>query len=104
MICTIGGAFDFYAGTIHRSPEIWIKYGLEWLYRLLQNPRKMYKRSLISSPLFVLDVFKKKISTSFKLKSIYSAVNIVRLSKLNSYPESIEQSKQLYEWVIPKKL
>lgn len=41
----LGGALDSYAGTVKRAPEIWIKLGLEWLYRLIKEPRR-FKRML----------------------------------------------------------
>jgi N-acetylglucosaminyldiphosphoundecaprenol N-acetyl-beta-D-mannosaminyltransferase len=43
----VGAAFDFYAGTVKRAPEIYQKIGLEWLYRLLREPR-MFKRNVNS--------------------------------------------------------
>lgn len=57
----IGAVFDFYAGTVKRSPDWACKMGLEWLPRLLREPRRLFKRNFISSPLFLLAVFKQKI-------------------------------------------
>ena len=57
----IGAVFDFYAGTVKRSPEWACRMGLEWLPRLLREPRRLFKRNFISSPLFLLAVFKQKI-------------------------------------------
>ena len=56
----IGAAFDFYAGTKKRSPEWVCKMGLEWLPRLLHEPRRLFRRNFISSPLFLLMVLKEK--------------------------------------------
>lgn len=42
----VGGTFDGLAGEIKRAPKIWIKLNLEWLYRLLQQPKKRFKRTL----------------------------------------------------------
>lgn len=58
----IGAAFDFYAGTVQRSPKIFQKLGLEWLPRLLQQPRRLWQRMFISAPIFLMDVFREKIS------------------------------------------
>lgn len=44
VICSIGAVFDFYAGTIERPNEIWVNHGLEWLGRLLKEPKRMWKR------------------------------------------------------------
>lgn len=49
----VGASFDFYAGNVKESPE-WIgKLGLEWLFRLAQQPRRLWKRYLILNPRFV---------------------------------------------------
>jgi N-acetylglucosaminyldiphosphoundecaprenol N-acetyl-beta-D-mannosaminyltransferase len=49
----VGAAFDFHAGTVKRAPEVWGRLGLEWLYRLLQEPRRLWKRYLQTNSLFV---------------------------------------------------
>lgn len=55
---SIGAVFDFYAGTVERAPLIWQKFGLEWLHRLLSNPRRLWRRYLIGNPLFVWNILK----------------------------------------------
>ena len=40
---TIGAVFDFFAGTVKRAPLWWQNHGLEWLYRLLKEPRRMWR-------------------------------------------------------------
>ena len=62
VITSIGAVFDFYAGTVKRSGPIWIKLGLEWLPRLLRDPKRLWKRNFISTPLFLWDVLKAKWS------------------------------------------
>ncbi len=57
----IGAAFDFYAGKIRRSPQIFINLHLEWLPRLLNEPKRLWRRNFISTPLFVLEMIKYKI-------------------------------------------
>jgi N-acetylglucosaminyldiphosphoundecaprenol N-acetyl-beta-D-mannosaminyltransferase len=56
IICSIGAVFDFYAGTVQRSHPIWIKMGLEWLPRLLKEPRRLARRNFVSTPAFLWDV------------------------------------------------
>ncbi|WP_339714825.1 WecB/TagA/CpsF family glycosyltransferase [uncultured Kriegella sp.] len=41
IICSIGAVFDFYAGTVQRPNKVWQNLGLEWLGRLLKEPRRM---------------------------------------------------------------
>ena len=57
----IGAVFDFYAGTVKRSPDWACKMGLEWLPRLLREPKRLFRRNFISSPLFLLMVLKTKL-------------------------------------------
>lgn len=48
----VGAAFDFMAGKTERAPHWMQKYGLEWLYRLLQDPGRLWKRYLVTNTLF----------------------------------------------------
>ena len=57
---TIGAVFDFYAGTAKRAPLWWQRHGLEWLYRLLKEPKRMWRRYVIGNPLFVWNVMKER--------------------------------------------
>lgn len=52
-ICAIGAVFDFFAGTVSRPSQWWIDNGLEWFPRLLHEPRRLWKRTFISTPLFI---------------------------------------------------
>lgn len=49
----VGASFDFYAGNVKESPEWMGNLGLEWLYRLTQEPKRLWKRYLILNPRFV---------------------------------------------------
>jgi N-acetylglucosaminyldiphosphoundecaprenol N-acetyl-beta-D-mannosaminyltransferase len=60
VICSIGAVFDFYAGTVQRPSPFWINLGLEWLPRLLREPRRLWRRMFISAPIFMLDVRKEE--------------------------------------------
>lgn len=59
---TIGAVFDFYAGTIKRAPLWWQRHSLEWLYRLLKEPKRMWRRYLIGNSLFLYNVLREKLS------------------------------------------
>ncbi len=52
-IANIGGAFEFYAGTIKRAPQWAISLRLEWLVRFLHEPKRMWERNMVSSPRFL---------------------------------------------------
>ena len=57
---TIGAVFDFYAGTAERAPLWWQEHGLEWLYRLMKEPRRMWRRYVLGNPLFLWNVGKER--------------------------------------------
>lgn len=57
---TIGAVFDFFAGTYKRAPRWWQEHSLEWLYRLVKEPRRMWRRYVIGNPLFLLNVGREK--------------------------------------------
>lgn len=61
-IGTIGAVFDFYAGTIKRAPLAWQNAGLEWLYRLISEPRRMWRRYIIGNTKFLCYVIGEKMS------------------------------------------
>ena len=49
----VGASFDFYAGNVKESPEWLGKFGLEWLFRLTQEPKRLWRRYLILNPRFI---------------------------------------------------
>lgn len=49
----VGGSFDVYAGLVQRAPSAWQRLGLEWLYRLLQEPGRLWKRYLYTNSVFI---------------------------------------------------
>ena len=57
---TIGAVFDFFAGTSQRAPLWWQEHSLEWLYRLVKEPKRMWRRYVIGNPLFIWNVLKEK--------------------------------------------
>jgi N-acetylglucosaminyldiphosphoundecaprenol N-acetyl-beta-D-mannosaminyltransferase len=60
----VGGLFDFYGGRIPRAP-LWLReIGGEWVYRLWQEPRRMWRRYLIGNAAFLWRVAKERIDTS----------------------------------------
>ncbi len=49
----VGGSFDVMAGKVERAPEAWQRLGLEWLYRVKQEPRRLWKRYFVTNILFM---------------------------------------------------
>ncbi|WP_244825484.1 WecB/TagA/CpsF family glycosyltransferase [Carboxylicivirga linearis] len=56
----IGAVFDFYAGTIKRAPNWMINLGLEWFYRLIKEPKRMWKRYIIGNMIFIFTIIIEK--------------------------------------------
>lgn len=64
FIMGVGGAFDIVAGLIKRAPHWMQRSGLEWFYRLMQEPGRMWKRYLITNTLFIVGVIREKFIPS----------------------------------------
>ena len=64
----VGGSFDVYAGKVERAPEAWQKMGLEWLYRVKQEPGRLWKRYLVTNTMFVgmvlFELFRKPFASA----------------------------------------
>lgn len=60
LFCGLGGSLDIYAGTAQRAPEFYVNHGLEWLYRLKQEPWRAKRMSKL--PLFLLRAVKCKVT------------------------------------------
>ncbi|MCP3973302.1 MAG: WecB/TagA/CpsF family glycosyltransferase [bacterium] len=53
LVC-VGAAFDFTAGTKREAPVVFVALGLEWLFRLLIEPRRLWRRYLLDTPYFLI--------------------------------------------------
>jgi len=60
FVMGVGGTFDVVSGKVERAPVWMQKYGLEWLYRVIQEPRRMWKRYLVTNSVFALLLIKAK--------------------------------------------
>jgi N-acetylglucosaminyldiphosphoundecaprenol N-acetyl-beta-D-mannosaminyltransferase len=58
FVMGVGGSFDVIAGVVRRAPKVWQNMGAEWLYRLLQEPRRMFGRYLKTNTLFAYYLLK----------------------------------------------
>ena len=59
---TIGAVFDFFAGTVKRAPIWWQEHGLEWLFRLIKEPKRMWKRYIIGNTKFLINILHEKFN------------------------------------------
>lgn len=53
LMVGVGAAFDYYAGNIKRAPKLMQTMNLEWLYRLVQDPKRLFKRYLVTNTKFI---------------------------------------------------
>lgn len=53
VIHGVGGSFDVLAGRVRRAPLLWRQLGLEWLYRLAQEPRRLWRRYSVTNSIFI---------------------------------------------------
>ena len=49
----VGAGFDFHAGTVKQAPEWMMRIGLEWLFRLCTEPKRLWRRYLYNNPRFL---------------------------------------------------
>lgn len=54
----VGAGFDYFAGNIKRAPKLMQKLSLEWLYRLLQEPKRLYKRYFSTNTVFLVSCYR----------------------------------------------
>ncbi|UVT14497.1 MAG: WecB/TagA/CpsF family glycosyltransferase [Nitrospira sp.] len=64
VIGSIGAVFDFYAGTYSRAPKWICDIGLEWAYRFILEPRRMWRRNFVSAPKFIWLVLRQHVFAS----------------------------------------
>ena len=68
FIMGVGGSFDVVSGLVKRAPVWMQEWGLEWFYRVMQEPRRMWKRYLFGNSEFIYMVLKEKWKQTFKKK------------------------------------
>lgn len=61
VIGSVGAVFDFYAETMNRPSNFWINLGFEWFGRLLNEPKRMWKRYIYYGPVFLYSLIKYKL-------------------------------------------
>lgn len=66
MLLGVGGAFPVFAGVASRAPLFMQNTGLEWVYRLYQEPKRLFKRYLFTNSIFLFLVLKAKIKLIFQ--------------------------------------
>lgn len=71
FIMGVGGSFDVVSGFVQRAPSWMQEWGLEWFYRTMQEPRRMWKRYLFGNSAFIFLIVKEKLRQIFKTKNAF---------------------------------
>ena len=61
LLVGVGAAFDFHAGRVRQAPTWMQRAGLEWLFRLSQEPRRLWRRYLLDNPQFVFQIARQRL-------------------------------------------
>lgn len=61
LVLTAGSCFDFLSGFKRRCPQWMAEHGLEWMYRFLQEPRRLWRRYWLGNPMFVYRVLRQRL-------------------------------------------
>lgn len=70
----VGGSFDVVAGITKRAPQWMQQAGLEWLYRLMQEPQRLWKRYFITNSIFIMLSIKEFVSARLRIVKLRSSV------------------------------
>jgi N-acetylglucosaminyldiphosphoundecaprenol N-acetyl-beta-D-mannosaminyltransferase len=66
ILLGVGAAFDFYADNVKRAPKLMRAMGLEWLYRLSQEPKRLFSRYFVTNSLFVFYLTREMVASLIK--------------------------------------
>lgn len=62
VVLGVGALFDFYSGTVPRAPQLMREFRLEWVFRLWQEPRRMFRRYVVGNPEFMVRALVRRIT------------------------------------------
>ncbi|ACD18430.1 WecB/TagA/CpsF family glycosyltransferase [Paraburkholderia phytofirmans] len=66
FVMGVGGTFDVVAGKVRRAPQWMQRHGLEWAYRVIQEPRRMWKRYFVTNNRFAVMLLRARLASAFK--------------------------------------
>ena len=76
----VGAAFSFHSGEVSQAPRWLMKLGFEWLYRLMQEPRRLWRRYLINNPLFLVLLSLQLLKTKLDIFPFIKTIKIISSS------------------------
>ncbi|MBV1908275.1 MAG: WecB/TagA/CpsF family glycosyltransferase [Kangiellaceae bacterium] len=81
VVMSVGGLFDFFANKVSRAPSLLRKMGLEWTWRLANEPKRMWRRYILGNPLFLFRVLKESFANKKSLHRTNISSTTQRLLK-----------------------
>lgn len=84
----VGAAFDFHAGTVARAPEILRKSGLEWIYRLIRQPKRLWRRYLVTNTLFLFYLAVNPLNKIFRFPFLTRRIVSPKRGNVNKHKNS----------------
>lgn len=81
LFMALGATIDFEAGTLKRAPKIWQKLGMEWLYRVVKEPKRLFRRYFIDDMKFFY-YFGKQLLGTYK-NPLMLIINILNINMAN---------------------
>ena len=78
LMIGVGAAFDYHAGTIKRAPLWFQQNGLEWLHRLCSEPRRLFKRYMVTNSLFIIGIGKQILQDKWSKSDFRSRLTGLR--------------------------
>jgi exopolysaccharide biosynthesis WecB/TagA/CpsF family protein len=85
VVMGVGGLFDFYSGNTKRAPRWLRELGLEWSYRIVQEPGRMWRRYVIGNPLFLYRVLRwKRASARKRRQQAQGTVDTARIELIQN--------------------
>lgn len=84
LVLTVGALFDFVSGTVPRAPRIVRALRLEWVYRLLQEPSRLWRRYILGVPLFLFQIVWHRFGPRYS--TLRQTVTASRLSRQRELP------------------
>ena len=99
-VCSIGAVFNFFAGRPKRAPSWIIKVGMEWFYRLVRQPGRMWKRYLIGNAKFVSLILGEKLKFELRSKTPVISQDILSTLEPGMYPRELDQAGFSQEFTV----
>jgi len=87
VLIGVGAAFDFMAGTVRRAPGFLRHSGFEWTYRVLQEPRRLWRRYLYANSRFAMLLVEERWRRRFKPENRFRFTGINAVERLKAGEE-----------------